>query len=62
VDDALLRTDPAKLAIVDEMAPCLTPVCDEGGESPALETLGDVVDGSADDIVSTTDGEGLEMS
>ena len=59
VDDALFGTDPAELGVVDEMAPCLTPVCDEGGEGSSLETLGDVVDGGADDVVSTADGEGL---
>ena len=59
VDDTLLGTDPSELTVVDEMSPCLAPVCDEGGEGPALETLGDVVDGSADDVVSTADSEGL---
>ena len=59
VDDTLFGTDPAELGVVDEMAPCLTPVCDEGGEGSSLETLGDVVDGGADDVVSTADGEGL---
>jgi hypothetical protein len=59
VDDTLLGTDPSELAVVDKMSPCLAPVCDERGECPALETLGDVVDGSADDVVSTANSEGL---
>jgi hypothetical protein len=60
VDDTLLGADPSELTVVDEMSPGLAPVCDEGGEGPALETLGDVVDGCTDDVVSTADGEGLE--
>lgn len=41
------------------MAPCLTPVLDEGLEGAALDAVGKVCDGGADDLVATTDGEGL---
>jgi hypothetical protein len=30
VDDAFFGADPAELGVVDEMAPCLAPVGDEG--------------------------------
>lgn len=60
MDDALLRADPPELAVVDEVPPRLAPVSDEGGERPALNALRDVVDGGADDVVATADGEGLD--
>jgi hypothetical protein len=60
VDDALFRADPAELRVVDEMAPGLAPVCDEGGEGAALETVGDVCDGGADNVVAAANSEGLQ--
>jgi len=34
-------------------------VGDQAGQGAALDALGDVVDGGADDVVAATDGEGL---
>jgi len=59
VDHALFGADPAQLAVVDEVAPGLAPVGDQAGEGAALDALGDVVDGGADDVVAAADGEGL---
>jgi len=60
VDHALLGTDPAELAVVDQVAPCLAPVAaDEAREGATSDAVGDVVDGGADDVVSAPDGEGL---
>ena len=59
MDDALLGAEPAQLGVVDEMAPGLAPVLDERGEGAALDAVGDVVDGGADDVVTTADSEGL---
>jgi len=59
VYDSFLWPDPAQLRVRDEVAPCLAPVGDEGGERAALDAVGDVVDGFADDVVATADGEGL---
>lgn len=59
MDDALLRADPPELAVVDEVAPRLSPVGDKGRECAALNALGDVADGCADDVVAAADGEGL---
>jgi hypothetical protein len=59
VDDALLWADPAELAVVDEVAPGLAPVGDEGGEGAALDAVGDVLDCRADNVVAAADCEGL---
>ncbi len=59
MDDALLRTDPAQLAVRNEIAPSLAPVCDEGGQSLATEAIGNLVNRSADNVVSAANGEGL---
>lgn len=59
MDDALFRADPAELAVVDEVAPCLAPVGDQARERAALDALGDVVDGCADNVVAAADGECL---
>jgi len=59
VDDALFGADPAELAVVDEVAPGLAPVGDEGGEGAPLDPVGDVVDRRADDVVAAADREGL---
>jgi hypothetical protein len=59
VDHALFGADPAELAVVDEVPPCLAPVGDEAGEGPALYALGYVVDGGAYDVVAAADGKGL---
>jgi hypothetical protein len=59
VDDALLGADPAELAVVDEVAPGLAPILDEGRERLALDPVDEVVDGLADDVVAAADGEGL---
>lgn len=40
VDDALLRADPAQLRVVDEVAPGLAPVGDEGVEGAAFDAVG----------------------
>lgn len=60
VDDALLRADPAQLRVVDEVAPCLAPVGDERVERAALDAIGEVRDGGADDFVAAADCEGLD--
>jgi hypothetical protein len=59
VDDALLRTDPAQLRVVDEVSPCLAPVGDERVERAALDAVGEVCDGGANDFVAAADCEGL---
>lgn len=59
MDDALLGTDPAQLAVVDEVAPCLAPVGDEGGEGLAAETVGNVGNGGTDNVVAATNGKCL---
>lgn len=42
-----------------EVAPCLSPVLDEGLESAALYAVGEVLDGGADDLVAAAYCEGL---
>ena len=44
------------------MAPCLAPVLNEGFECSALNTVGKVGDGGADDLVATADCKCLEKS
>lgn len=61
VDDAFLGADPAELRVVDEMAPCLAPVRDERFECAALDAVGEVRDGGADDLVAAADCEGLRV-
>jgi hypothetical protein len=41
------------------MAPCLAPVLDEGFESAAFDTLCEVGDGCAHDLIAAADCEGL---
>lgn len=60
MDDTFLGADPAELGVRDEVAPCLAPVGDEGGEGAAFDTVGDVVNSFADDIVSAANCEGLQ--
>ena len=42
------------------MAPCLAPVGDERVQGAALDAVGEVGDGGADDFVAAADCEGLE--
>ena len=44
------------------MAPCLAPVLDEGLECSALDAVGKVGNGGADDLVTTANCESLEKS
>jgi hypothetical protein len=62
VDNTLLGADPPQLAVVDKVAPCLTPVGGQGRQRPALDSLGDMVDCGADNVVSTTNGECLKQT
>ena len=57
--DSFFRPNPAQLGVGDEVAPCLAPVCDEGGEGAAFDAVSDVVDCFADDVVSAANSEGL---
>lgn len=43
------------------MAPCLAPVLHEGLEGAALDAVGEMCDGGADDLVAAANGEGLRM-
>lgn len=62
VDDTLLGSDPAQLAVGYQVTPCLAPV---GGQ--LVQVLADYqgsekADGGADNLVSTANGEGLSRS
>jgi hypothetical protein len=59
MDDAFFGADPAQLRVVDQVAPCLAPVCDQRGESAAFDPVGQVGDGGADYFVATAYCEGL---
>lgn len=59
MDYAFFGTDPAELTVGDEVAPCLSPIRDEGGERAPFNAVGDVVNSLADNIVAAADGEGL---
>lgn len=59
VNDALFRSDPPQLAVVDQVAPRLAPVLDQRREGAALDAVRDVVDGCADNVIATANGEGL---
>jgi len=43
------------------MAPCLAPVLHEGLEGAALDAVGEMCDGGADNLVAAANGEGLRM-
>jgi hypothetical protein len=60
VDDAFFGADPAELRVVDQVAPCLAPVFDEGFEGAAFDAVGEVGDCGADDFVTAADCEGLD--
>jgi hypothetical protein len=62
VDDTLLGTDPAQLAVGDQVAPGLAPVSGELVEVLANDERGQEGDGSADDFIATADSEGLEWA
>ena len=59
MDNTLLRTDPAKLAIGDQVAPSLAPVSGQLIEVFADDERGNEGDGGADDLIATADCEGL---
>lgn len=59
MNDALFGADPSQLAVGDEVAPGLAPVFNERRECLAFEAVGDLVDGGADDVVSSTNSECL---
>lgn len=61
MDYAFLGADPAELRVVDEVAPRLAPVFDEGFEGAAFDAVGEVGDGGADDFVAAADCEGLGL-
>lgn len=59
MNNTFLGTDPAELGVVDEMAPCFTPILDEGFESVALDAFCQVGDGCADNLITTANCECL---
>lgn len=62
MDDTLFRAYPPQLAVGHEVAPCLAPAADERRERLASKTLGDVVDGCADNVVAAPDGKRLKVA
>lgn len=61
MNDTLFRSDPAQLAVGDEVAPGLTPVGGEFVEVFADDEGSEEGDGGADDFVAAADGEGLGL-
>jgi hypothetical protein len=61
VDDTLLGTDPAQLAVGDQVAPGLAPVSGELVEVLANDERGKKGNGSADNLIAATDGESLDV-
>lgn len=59
MDNTLLGPDPPKLAVGDEISPCLAPVGCELVEVFADYERREELDGCADDFVSAADGECL---
>lgn len=60
VDNTLLGTDPAQLAVRDEVAPGLAPVSGELVELLADDERSHEGDSSADDFIAAADGECLK--
>lgn len=59
MDHALLGADPAQLRVRDKMSPRLAPIRDEGREGPAFDPIRYVLNSSADDVITTTNGKCL---
>lgn len=60
MDDTLLGTDPAQLAVGNQVAPGLAPVSGKIVEVLANDERGQEGDGSADNFIASADSEGLE--
>ena len=61
VDDTLLGSDPAQLAVGDEVAPGLAPVGGKFVKVFADHEGSEEGDGGADDFIAAADGEGLGL-
>lgn len=61
MDDTLLGANPAQLAVGDQVAPGLAPVSGELVKVLTNDERGKKGDGSADNLIAATDGEGLEF-
>jgi hypothetical protein len=60
VNNTLLWSNPAELRVVYQVTPCLSPVGNKGVECVALDTVGEIGNGGAYDLVTATNCESLK--